>query len=131
MALAARRYDALGREYQIPREARGYYDDARANADGKHDGYVFRGLNVAKYLFWEERDALLALEPQMRAAWEYENRSSHEASVLERYHFAADRAIERADRLSAVVYRDYIATKTLPAFDDALGLGAPAPRASP
>lgn len=131
MAFAARRYDALGREYQIPREARGYYDDARANADGKHDGYVFRGLNVAKYLFWEERDALLALEPQMRAAWEYENRSSHEASVLERYHLAADRAIERADRLSAVVYRDYLATKTLPAFDDALGLGAPAPRASP
>jgi hexosaminidase len=131
MAFAARRYDALGRSFQIAREARGYYDDARANADGKHDAYVFRGLNVAKYLFWEERDALLALEPQMRAAWEYEDRSSHEESVLERYHLAAGRAIERADRLSAVVYRDYIATKSLPTFDEALGLPVPAPRASP
>jgi hypothetical protein len=131
MALAARRYDALGRAYQIPREARGYYDDARANAGGKHDNYVFRGLNVAKYLLWEERDTLLALEPQVRAAWDYEDRASHEESVLERYHLAADRAIERADRLSEVVYRDYIKTKTLPTFDDALGLGAPAPAPSP
>jgi hypothetical protein len=122
MAFAARRYDALGRAYQIPREARAYYDDARANAGGKHDNYVFRGLNVAKYLLWEERDALLALEPQMRAAWEYENRASHEESVLERYHLAAGRAIERADRLSEVVYRDYLATKSLPTFDEALGL---------
>jgi len=121
MALAARRYDALGREYQIPREARAYYDDARANADGTHDGFVFRGLNVAKYLFWEQRDTMLALEPQVRAAWEYENRSSHEESVLERYHLAARRAIERADRLSAVVYRDYIAKKTLPTFEEAIG----------
>jgi len=130
MALAARRYDALGRAYQIPREARGYYEDARSNA-GKHDGYVFRGLNVAKYLFWEERDTLLGLEPLVRAAWEYENRPSHELSVLERYRLAADRAIERADRLSDVVYRDYVATKSLPTFDDALELPAPRPSASP
>jgi hypothetical protein len=126
MALAARRYDALGREYQIAREARAYYDDARANAGGGHDGFVYRGLNVAKYLFWEQRDTLLALEPQVRRAWEYEDRSSHEESVLERYHLAADRAIERADRLSAAVYRDYIASKTLPSFDDVLGLPRPA-----
>ena len=64
---------------------------------------------------------MLALEPQVRAAWEYENRSSHEESVLERYHLAARRAIERADRLSAVVYRDYIAKKTLPTFEEAIG----------
>jgi hypothetical protein len=131
MALAARRYDALGREYQIAREARGYYDDARANADGKHDGLVYRGLFVTKYLFWEERDALLALEPQVRAAWEYEDRPSHELSVLERYHVAADRAIDRADRISDAVYRDYGATKTLPPFDVLLGLPTPAPSAPP
>ena len=125
LALAARRYDTLGREFQIGREARVYYDDARANADGKHDGLVYRGLFVAKYLFWEQRDAMLALEPLVRAAWEYENRPSHEASVLERYHLAADRAIERADRLTASVYRDYVAKKTLPTFDQALGLAPP------
>jgi len=121
LALAARRYDALGREYQIPREARGYYDDARANA-GVHDNLVYRGLDVAKYLFLEQRDALLALEPQVERAWEYENRPSHELSVLERYHLAAQRAIERADRLSDAVYRDYRATKKLPPFDVTLGI---------
>jgi hypothetical protein len=131
MALAARRYDALGRAFQIAREARAYYDDARANADGKHDGLVFRGLNVSKYLFWEQRDALLELEPLVRAAWEYEDRPSHEESVLERYHLAAQRAIDRADRLSDAVYRDYIATKHLPAFDEVLGIAAPRPAASP
>jgi hypothetical protein len=131
MALAARRYDALGRAYQIAGEARGYYDNARANADGKHDGLVYRGLYVAKYLFWEERDAMLAIEPLVRAAWEYEDRASHEASVLERYHVAADRAIERADRISDAVYRDYGATKTLPMFDDVLGLPSLAPSPAP
>ena len=120
--LAARRYDLLGRDAQIAREARAYYDDARANADGKHDGYVYRGLFIAKYLFWEQRDEMLALEPLVRRAWEYENRGSHEASVLERYHLAAQRAIARADRISDIVYRDYVATKTLPTFDDAIGL---------
>ena len=122
MDLAARRYDLLGRDAQIAREARAYYDDARANADGKHDGFVYRGLFIAKYLFWEQRDAMLALEPLVRHAWEYENRASHEASVLERYHLAAQRAIVRADRISDTVYRDYVATKTLPTFDDAIGL---------
>jgi len=122
LALAARRYDVLGRDAQVAREARAYYDDARANADGKHDGFVYRGLFVAKYLFWEQRDAMLGLEPLVRRAWEYENRAGHEASVLERYHLAAQRAIERADRISDTVYRDYVAKKTLPAFDEALKL---------
>ncbi len=124
MFLAARRYDVLGREYQIGHEARAYYDDARANAAAKHDGFVYRGLNVTKYLFWELRDAMLGLEPQVRDAWAYENRASHEASVLERYRVAADRAIVRADRITDVTYRDYVRSKTLPTFDDAIGLGA-------
>jgi hypothetical protein len=121
MALAARRYDALGRNFEISTEARSYYDDARANADGKHDDLVYRGLLVTKYLFWEERDTLLELEPLVRRAWEYENRPSHELSVLERYHLAAQRAIERADRIDAVTYQEYTAHKTLPTFDEALG----------
>jgi hypothetical protein len=122
MALAARRYDALGRAYQIAPEARAYYDDARANA-ATNEGYTYRGLNVAKYLFWEERDTLLALEPLVRAAWEYEDRPSHEASVLERYHVAADLAIERGQRVQDATYRDYVAKKTLPPFDELLGIG--------
>jgi hexosaminidase len=122
MQLAARRYDLLGRNFQIASEARSYYDDARTNADGKHDDLVYRALNVAKYSFWEQRDALLELEPLVKHAWEYENRSSHESSVLERYHLAAQRAIVRADRIDAVTYRDYTLHKMLPSFEEALGL---------
>jgi hexosaminidase len=129
MFLAARRYDTLGRTYQIAREARGYYDDARANA-GTHDNFVYRGLNVAKYLFWETRDRYLELEPLVKTAWDYESRAGHRASVLERYHLAAGRAEQRADAIDAATYDDYVAHKTLPTFDDALGLravGAPNP----
>lgn len=122
MHLAARRYDALARNLQIGTEARYYYDDARANADGKHDNYVFRGLFVSKYLFWEMRDSMLELEPMMHTAWEYENRASHEASVLERYHLAAQRAIDRADRINSATYSGYVDHKVLPTFDEALGL---------
>jgi hexosaminidase len=123
MFLAARRYDALGRAFQIARESRGYYDDARANI-GSHENYVYRGLFVSKYLFWELRDRYLELEPLVRSAWDYENRASHRASVLERYHVAAQRAIERADKIQAVTYDDYAAHRTLPSFDAALGLAA-------
>ena len=125
MHLAARRYDLLARRFQIASEARGYYDDARANADGKHDNLVYRGLFVSKYLFWEERDALLEVAPLVRAAWDYESRPGHAAAVLERYHLAAGRAIERADRIQNATY-GYTERKTLPSFDEALG-GAAAP----
>jgi hypothetical protein len=121
MQLAARRYDALARNFQIGSEARFYYDDARANADGKHDDVVGRSLNVTKYSFWEQRDTLLELEPLVRRAWEYENRPSHEASVLERYHLAAQRAIARADRVDAASF-GYAQSKTLPPFEEALGV---------
>jgi hypothetical protein len=120
MLTAALRYDLLARRLQIAHEARDYYDGARAQADGKHDGLVYRGLFVTKYLFWEERDRLLELVPLVRAAWEYENRPSHELSVLERYRVAADRAIDRAGRIQSATY-EYVAHRPLPAFDEALG----------
>jgi hypothetical protein len=121
MQLAARRYDLLARNFQIAAEAKLYYDDARTNADGKHDDVVYRGLNVTKYSFWEQRDSLLELAPLVQRAWEYENRSSHEFSVLERYHLAAQRAIARADRFDAVSF-GYAQHKPLPPFEDALGV---------
>jgi hypothetical protein len=125
MQLAALRYDALGRAFQIAGEARGYYDGARA-ASGKRESDVFRGLNVTKYLFWEQRDTLLGLLPLVRSTWEYESRPGHEQSVLDRYHVAAGRAIERADRITSATY-GYVERKTLPPFDEALGLTATAP----
>jgi len=120
MQLAARRYDLLARNFQIATEARGYYADAVANADGKHDDIVYRDLFVTKYLFWEQRDSILELEPLMRSAWEYEDRPSHELSVLERYHLVAQEAIERADRIDYVAHERYALEHTLPPFDQAL-----------
>jgi hypothetical protein len=122
MELAARRYDILGRNLQIATEARAYYDDARANI-GKHDNFVYRGLNVTKYLFWEQRDMLLGLEPAVRASWAYESRPDHAASVLARYDLAAQTAIARSDRVNAATYQ-YVSAKTLPPFDEILGFGA-------
>ncbi len=109
----------LGRNAEIAGEARAYYDDARANV-GKNADYVGRGLNVAKYLFWEMRDEFLGLEPMAKATWEYESRSDHEASVLERYHLAAQRAIARADALNRVANETLETTHALPPFDEVL-----------
>lgn len=117
MHLAARRYDVLGRDAQIAEETREYYNDARALADGKHDDIVYHGLFTAKYLLWEQRDMFLELAPLVRSAWEYEDRPSHELSVLERYHMAAQRAIERADAIDRATYEGYKDGNKLPPFD--------------
>ena len=124
MKLAARRYDALARFFQIGAESRYYYDDARAHADGKHESLVYRGLFISKYLLWEMRDDLLAIEPMYRAAWLYESRLGHLPSVLERYHLAAQRAIARADAIDAATREGYLRFHKLPTFDDVLGLHA-------
>ncbi|MDQ6826270.1 MAG: beta-N-acetylhexosaminidase [Candidatus Eremiobacteraeota bacterium] len=123
MALAARRFDVLARNYQIGSEARYYYDDARAHADGKQNRLVYRGLFIAKYLLWEMRDNFLELEPLYARAWDYESRSSHRASVLERYHLAARVAIARADAINAMTYEGYLHTQVFPSFDETMSAG--------
>jgi hypothetical protein len=127
MQLAARRYDTLARGLQIADEARGYYQDALAQSDGKHDALVYRGLFVTKYLFWEMRDAYLELEPLVRDAWHYENRESHLAAVLERYHIAAQRAILRADRIDRETHERYVRHLPVRPFDEVLGLSGTTP----
>ena len=121
MRLAALRYDVLARRYQIGKEARNYYDDARAHLASHDAGIVERSLNVAKYLCWELRDEITALEPRYSAAWNYESRPAGLARVLVRYHAAAERAVAQADRLYAAAREDYLRAGTLPTFDDALG----------
>ena len=121
MRLAALRYDTLARRYQIGKEARDYYDDARAHAATHDDGIVYRSLNVAKYLCWELRDEMTALAPLYAAAWNYESRPAGLARVMVRYQAAAERATAQADALYAAAREDYLRTGTLPSFDDALG----------
>jgi hexosaminidase len=121
MRLAALRYDTLARRYQIGKEARAYYDDARAHAATHDDGIVYRSLNVAKYLCWELRDEMTALAPLYAAAWNYESRPAGRDRVMVRYTAAAERAVAQADRLYAAAREDYLRGGTLPSFDDALG----------
>ncbi len=109
MLLAARRYDALGRRYQIAQEVRSYYDLAKAYGPGAD-----RDLYWCQFWFWEQRDTDEMLEPLYARAWRYEYRESHLASNLERYHLDAQLAIRRADAIDRVTYEYYEAKKTLP-----------------
>jgi hypothetical protein len=127
MGLAARRYDQLGRNLQIAKEARNLFADAGVQLAAGHDTLVERDLFLTKYLFWEQRDAFLELVPLVAAARQYENRPSHALSVLERYHAAADRAIARADAVNRAVYEFVEPAKTLPPLDRLLAPTLPSP----
>jgi hypothetical protein len=117
MLLAAQRYDALARRYQIAPEVRDYYADASA-----HPADAIRDLYWCKYWFWEQRDTDERLAIEYATAWRYENREDHLASNLERYHLDAQLAIRRADAIDRVTYEDYVPNKTLPPLDTALGI---------
>jgi hexosaminidase len=117
MLLAAQRYDALGRRYQIAQEVRNYYADAAL-----HPSDAVRDLYWCKYWFWEQRDTDERLAIEYAQAWRYEDREDHLASNLERYHLDAQQAIRRADAIDRATYDDYVPNKTLPPLDTVLGL---------
>jgi hexosaminidase len=112
MFLAARRYDALARKFQVASEVRAMYADALAHAGSDRDR-TERDLYWCKYWMWELRDAYEELAPLYERAWRYESRDGHLASNLERYHLAAQKAIERADAFYGVT-QSYLRTGTLP-----------------
>ena len=118
MFLAARRYDALGRKFQIGSEVRAMYADAVAHAASDADR-TERDLFWCRYWMWELRDAYEDLAPLYARAWRYESRDGHLASNLERYHLAAQTAIRYADAFYQVT-RQYAQTKSLPALSDVL-----------
>jgi hypothetical protein len=114
MFLAARRYDALGRKLQIASEARSMYADALAHAASDSET-TERDLRWCQYWMWELRDAYEDLAPLYARAWRYESRDGHLASNLERYHLAAQKAIELSDAFNRASLQ-YARTKTLPPF---------------
>jgi hexosaminidase len=124
--LAARRYDALGRKFQIGSEVRAMYADAVTHAATDPDR-TERDLFWCKYWMWELRDAYEELAPLYERAWRYESRAGHLASNLERYHLAAQRAIAYADAFYRVT-REYVKTKTLPPFESVVPPVISAPR---
>ncbi|MBV8197154.1 MAG: hypothetical protein JO263_03385, partial [Candidatus Eremiobacteraeota bacterium] len=72
-----------------------------------------RDLRWCRYWMWELRDAYEELAPLYATAWKYESRAGHLASNLERYHLAAQRAIELSDAFYRAA-QQYDRTKTLP-----------------
>jgi hexosaminidase len=118
MFLAARRYDVLARKAQIGTEVRAMYADALAHAQSDPET-TLRDLFWCRYWMWELRDAYEDLAPLYERAWRYESRSSHLPSNLERYHLAAQKAIERADALYRVT-REYLTSKSLPPLESLL-----------
>ncbi len=109
MFLAARRYDVLGRAFQVADEIRNdYYSPS------------YRDLIWSEYWFWELRDDYEELAPLYERAWNYESRAGHLASNLECYHIAAARAIDRADAIARVTREDFLAGKPLPPLDDVI-----------
>jgi hexosaminidase len=119
MFLAARRYDALARKFQIAAEVRAMYADALAHVADKN-GTALRDLFWCRYWMWELRDTFEGLAPLYAKAWRYESRPGHLAGNLERYHMAAARAIERADAFYRATYDGYVRNKTLPPLDRVL-----------
>ena len=118
MFLAARRYDVLGRKFQIAAEVRTMYADALVHAKTDPET-TLRDLYWCRYWMWELRDAYEELAPLYAQAWRYENREGHLASNLERYHLAAQKAIERADAFYRVT-REYATSKSLPSLESIL-----------
>jgi len=120
MKLGALRYDQLGRRLQIGKEARDYYDDARAHATAPSVTQVYRSLNVAKYLCWELRNGLADIEPVYAAAWRAESTEPGLARMLAHYRIGEDDAQRCADRIDRVTREEYLRKGTVPAWDEVM-----------
>ena len=120
MKLGALRYDLLARRLQIGKEARDYYDDARAHATKPNDAQVFRSLNVAKYLCWELRDGLSNVVPLYLGAWRYESTEPGVQRIITRYRLAEDDAQRCADRIDGVARESYLRHGTVPSWDEVM-----------
>jgi hexosaminidase len=120
MALGALRYDALARRLQIGKEARDYYDDARAHATKPEVSQVYRSLNVAKYLCWELRNGVADIEPLYVAAWRAESTEPGLERMRAHYRIAEDDAQRCADRIDRVTREDYLRKGTVPAWDEVM-----------
>ncbi len=126
MFLAARKYDFIGRKFEAAQEIRAMWTQAQAQA-GKPHSPTGRNIAWSKYWFWEMRDGYEELAPLYAQAWRYEDRESHLQSNLERYHLAAQRATDRADRMFYASLNYYQKKAALPDLDALLRTDSGAP----
>jgi hexosaminidase len=131
MMLGAMRYDQLARRLQIGKEARDYYDDARAHADKLNVSQVYRSLGIAKYLCWEMRDALANIEPVYAAAWRSESTSLGLDHMRAHYRVAEDDAQRCADRIDGVMREDYLRRGIVPPWEEMMRAAGPEVTPSP
>ena len=120
MKFGALRYDQLGRRLQIGKEARDYYEDARAHATAPNVTQVYRSLGVAKYLCWELRDGIANLVPLYASAWRYESTEPGLQHMIAHYRNAEDDAQRCADRIDGVMREDYLRKDRVPAWDEVM-----------
>ena len=120
MRLGALRYDALARRLQIGKEARDYYDDARAHAGKPQQNQVYRSLGVAKYLCWELRNAVADIAPVYAAAWRHESTEPGLERMLVHYQVAEDQAQRCADRIDGVMREDYLRADKVSTWDEVM-----------
>ena len=120
MMLGAMRYDQLARRLQIGKEARDYYDDARAHADKPNVSQVYRSLGIAKYLCWEMRNALNDIEHVYVEAWRRESTAGGLEHMSAHYRVAEDDAQRCADRIDGVMREDYLRGGNVPPWDQVM-----------
>jgi hexosaminidase len=125
MMLGALRYDQLARRLQIGKEARDYYEDARAHAVKPNVSQVYRSLGIAKYLCWEMRNALADIEHVYVAAWRRESTLGGLDHMSAHYRVAEDDAQRCADRIDGVMREDYLRHDTVPPWDDVISSAQP------
>nr|MDQ6925179.1 family 20 glycosylhydrolase [Candidatus Eremiobacteraeota bacterium] len=123
MMLGAMRYDQLARRLQIGKEARDYYDDARAHADKPNVSQVYRSLGIAKYLCWEMRDSMANIEHLYALAWRRESLTAGLDHMRAHYRVAEDDAQRCADRIDGVMREDYLRRGTVPAWEEVMSSG--------
>jgi len=131
MMLGALRYDQLARRLQIGKEARDYYDDARAHAVLPGVSQVYRSLGIAKYLCWEMRDALNNIEHVYVEAWRRESTAGGLDHMSAHYRVAEDDAQRCADRIDGVMREDYLRRGVVPPWDDVMSSAQPQVAPSP
>jgi hypothetical protein len=120
MMFGAMRYDQLARRLQIGKEARDYYDDARAHAGKPNVSQVYRSLGIAKYLCWEMRDGTASLEHFYALAWRRESFTAGLDRIRVHYRVAEDDAQRCADRIDGVMREDYLRHDVVPPWEQVM-----------
>ena len=121
MRLGALRYDQLARRLQIGKEARDYYEDARAHATKPNVSQVYRSLGVAKYLCWETAQRTGRHRAAVRGGVAQREHRARARRACWRTTASAKTDAQRcADRIDGVMREDYLRKGAVPPWDEVM-----------